>query len=108
MMKFLSMLPGQKLILARVETPQPPPLPVVAKSAGPTQPFWLAFILWLCAIIGRPLCRLTKEPGHRAGFISVLCAVRTRYTVLAFLATIFISVILENLAQGYIEKMLGA
>jgi hypothetical protein len=98
------MLPGQKLILARIETPQPPPLPVVAKSAAPIQPFWLTFILWLCAIIGRPLCRLS----HRVGFVSVLCAVRTRYTVLTFLATIFISVILENVAAGYIEKMLGA
>jgi hypothetical protein len=81
---------------------------VVAKSASPVQPFWLTFILWLCAIIGRPLCRLTKEPGHRAGFVSFLCAVRTRYAVLAFLATIFINVILENIAAGYIEKMLGA
>jgi hypothetical protein len=102
------MLPGQKLILARIEISPPPPLPVVAKSAGPTQTFWLTFILWLCAIIGRPLVNLHKRPGHRAGFTSVFCAVRTRYAVLAFLATIFISVILENVATSYIEKMLGA
>jgi len=90
------MLPGQKLILFRIEASQPPPLPVVAKSA-PTEaePLYLTIILWLLSILGRPVVRKTRSAWPQI-------------VVLGFLATVFVSVVLESLAAGYIEKMLGA
>jgi hypothetical protein len=92
------MLPGQKLILARIETPQPPPLPVMAKSA-PTEaepePLYLTIILWILVILARPAIRKSRN-------------VWPQIAALIFLASIFINVILENIAAGYIEKMLGA
>jgi hypothetical protein len=96
-MKFLQMLPGQKLILARIETRQPPTLPAIARSTHrqPAPPLWLIFVIWLCAALGRPLAHKIRNawPGVVA---------------LAFLVAVLGNVILEDVAGLYIQKMLGA
>jgi hypothetical protein len=122
MKRFLQMLPGQRLILIRVETPQPSPAALVAKSAPPEpepEPLWLVFLLWLLATLGRPLVNLHKKGGQigaaEAAFFRAIRTIRAtwppplpgRLAVLAILAGALWYVVLDNLAGGYIEKVVG-
>ncbi len=121
-MIFENFLPkNHQLILVRIETRSPPTLPLMARRVSPaggaTEPLLLTVILWLCIALGRLLFALRRAPDQfGVALVSIRNALpppiwaagRGRLAVLMFLAGVVSTVILENLAAGYIQKMLGA
>jgi hypothetical protein len=96
-MIFRQMLPNQELILARIETRTPPPVPVIARRATPTppaSPWFIRLALWLIVLVA-PLVAHWPPP--------VWVINKARFTVLVIVAM----AVVEVLAQNHIEKSLG-
>jgi hypothetical protein len=93
------MLPKQTLILHRIETKQLPTRPVIAKYAykPPAEAILITLILWLLKLIA-PQARMIRNTWG---------PIRVNVTAAYMLASVFFTVIIESLASGYIQNMIG-
>jgi hypothetical protein len=91
-MKFFNMLPNQKLILIKTKTKQPPTRSLVAKSVKPS-------------LFKRMFNSISCIVDSLAATIQT--DIKPRWVVLCFLATILGNVVLEDIANVCIAKVIG-
>lgn len=120
-MSFLSEILTGKLILTRRRTHQPPTRPVRARSVNPRiDQIVVSLVLWLITWLEDALLLVLHKfsGGVRDASAAIQCvrdlwpptipaATRQRWVVLMFLAGVVVSVVLENMARSYIDRVVG-
>lgn len=105
-MIFYKMLPGQKLILRKARPRPQAARPITARRPAAVESLLIKLILWLLTTFAAPTVAVVRHV-RRAWPPTIPVATKQKMAVLGFILSMLATVILEILAQNYIDRIFG-